>query len=82
MTPAITLEELLAWNHESAVFWKAHLEANPGLLELPCGIGGSANVQAFVRHIWGVRAALESARSRFAFAGQGRNAGRSAGRAL
>ncbi len=54
MTPAITLEELLAWNHESAVFWKAHLEANPGLLELPCGIGGSANVQAFVRHIWGV----------------------------
>ena len=54
MTPAITLEELLAWNDESAAFWKAHLEANPDLLTLPCGIGGAANVQEFVRHIWGV----------------------------
>ena len=54
MTPAITLEELLAWNHESAAFWKAHLEASPALLQLPCDIGGTANVQEFVRHIWGV----------------------------
>lgn len=54
MTPAITLEELLAWNNESAAFWKAHLDANPDLLALPCGIGGAANVQEFVRHIWGV----------------------------
>jgi uncharacterized damage-inducible protein DinB len=53
MTPAITLEELLAWSQESAAFWKAHLDANPALLELPCGIGGNATVQAFVRHIWG-----------------------------
>ena len=54
MSAEITLEELLAWNQESAVFWKAHLEANPKLLELPCGIGETANVQEFVRHIWGV----------------------------
>jgi uncharacterized damage-inducible protein DinB len=54
MTPAITLDELLAWNHESAAFWKAHLEANPTLLELPCDISGTANVRQFVRHIWGV----------------------------
>ena len=54
MTPAITLEELLAWNEEASGFWKAHLDANPALLELPCGIGGAANVQEFVRHIWGV----------------------------
>jgi uncharacterized damage-inducible protein DinB len=54
MTPAITLQELLAWNHESAEFWKRHLDANPALLELPCGIGGAANVQEFVRHIWAV----------------------------
>ncbi|MGA2886769.1 MAG: DinB family protein [Terracidiphilus sp.] len=53
MKPAVTLEELLTWNHESSSFWKAHLDANPALLELPCGIGGNANVQAFVRHIWG-----------------------------
>jgi len=54
MTPAISLEELLAWNHESAAFWKTHLDANPALLKLPCGIGGAANVQEFVRHIWAV----------------------------
>ena len=54
MTPAITLEELLGWNQETAEFWKAHLEANPALLELPCGIGGTKNVQEMVAHIWGV----------------------------
>jgi uncharacterized damage-inducible protein DinB len=54
MTPAITLEELLAWNQESSNFWKAHLEANPALLELPCDIGGTANVLEFAGHIWGV----------------------------
>jgi len=53
MIPAITHEELLTWNVESSRFWKAYLEASPGLLELPCGIGGNPNVQAFVRHIWG-----------------------------
>ncbi len=54
MTPAITLEELLTWNQESSGFWKAHLGANPALLELPCDIGGTANVREFVRHIWAV----------------------------
>jgi len=54
MTPAAaTFEELLAWSDEASAFWKAHLEAHPALLELPCGIGGAENVQAFVRHIWG-----------------------------
>jgi uncharacterized damage-inducible protein DinB len=53
MSPAITHEELLAWNMQSADFWKAHLDANPALLQLPCGIGGNVDVQAFVRHIWG-----------------------------
>lgn len=52
MTPAITLEELLAWNEEAARFWKAYLDANPLLLALSCGIGGAATVQEFVRHIW------------------------------
>jgi uncharacterized damage-inducible protein DinB len=54
MTPAITLEELLAWNHESSIFWKAHLDTNPALLDIPCDIGGVANVKEFVAHIWGV----------------------------
>ncbi len=54
MTPAITFEELLAWCQQSASFWKGHLDANPALLQLPCGIGGNMDVQAFVRHVWGV----------------------------
>src|SRR5580698_5252279 len=53
MRPGITLDELLEWNQEASRFWKVHLEANPALLQLPCGIGGNADVQAFVRHIWG-----------------------------
>ena len=53
MSVGITLEELVAWNEQSSDYWKAHLETNPALLELPCDIGGTANVQGFVRHIWG-----------------------------
>jgi hypothetical protein len=53
MTPAITFEELLAWNEEASIFWKGFLEDNPTLLQAPCDIGGVANVQQFVRHIWG-----------------------------
>ncbi len=54
MSVGVSMEELLGWSDESANFWKAHLEANPSLLELNCGIGGAATVQDFVRHIWAV----------------------------
>ena len=54
MSVGVTLEELLAWNDQAAQFWKAHLDANPELLGLSCDIGGTKNVQEFVRHIWGV----------------------------
>ena len=54
MRVGVTLDELLVWNQESSNFWKAHLDANPHLLELACDIGGTSNVQEFVRHIWGV----------------------------
>lgn len=53
MTPAITLEELFAWNQESSAYWKGFLANNPAVLDLPCDIGGAANVQQCVRHIWG-----------------------------
>jgi uncharacterized damage-inducible protein DinB len=53
MSVGIAFEELLAWNEQSAAYWKTHLETHPALLELPCDIGGAATVQAFVRHIWG-----------------------------
>jgi uncharacterized damage-inducible protein DinB len=54
MSVGIALEELLGWSQESSSFWNTHLKANAALLELPCDIGGTANVQEFVRHIWGV----------------------------
>jgi len=53
MSAGVTLDEMLAWNDQASVYWKAHFDANPNLLDLPCGIGGAANVQEFVRHIWG-----------------------------
>lgn len=53
MSVGISLEELLVWNEEVAAWWKAHLDANPHLLDLPCEIGGTKNVQELVRHIWG-----------------------------
>jgi uncharacterized damage-inducible protein DinB len=53
MSVGISLEELLAWDEQSAAYWKTHLETNPALLELPCDIGGTTDVQGLVRHIWG-----------------------------
>ncbi len=53
MSVGITFDEMLAWNDQASAYWKAHLDANPNLLDLPCGIGGAKNVQEFVRHIWG-----------------------------
>jgi uncharacterized damage-inducible protein DinB len=53
MSVGISLEELLAWDEESSAAWKGILEGNLALLELPCDIGGAANVQQFIRHIWG-----------------------------
>lgn len=53
MSVAVQMEELLVWNDEASSFWKAHLDTNPALLKLPCGIGGAATAQDLVRHIWG-----------------------------
>lgn len=54
MTPAVTLDELLAWNDEASQHWKTHFGMHAAQLNLPCDIGGAATVQAFVRHIWSV----------------------------
>jgi hypothetical protein len=35
MSVGITFEEMLAWNNQASDYWKAHLEANPNLLDLP-----------------------------------------------
>jgi uncharacterized damage-inducible protein DinB len=52
MSVGVSLEELLAWNDQAAGHWYEHLDINPSLLEVKCDIGGSGNVQEFVRHIW------------------------------
>jgi uncharacterized damage-inducible protein DinB len=51
----VSLAELTSWDEETSAWWKKHLEANAALLELPCDIGGSANVRELVRHIWSVQ---------------------------
>jgi hypothetical protein len=48
MSVGNTLDELLAWNEQSANYWKTHFDANPALLGLLCDIGGTHNVQEFV----------------------------------
>lgn len=53
MSVGISMDELLGWNDEASEFWKEHLNAHPELLEVKCGIGGAANVQELIRHIWG-----------------------------
>jgi uncharacterized damage-inducible protein DinB len=54
MTVGVSLAELLSWDEETSAFWKAYFEANPAQLDLPCSIGGTANVRELVKHIWGV----------------------------
>ena len=54
MSVGVSFEELLAWNDDVANQWNGHLDANPEALKAACDIGGAANVQEFVRHIWGV----------------------------
>lgn len=51
MTPALTLDELLAWSDESTRKWLQFLAANPALQQLPCGIYGTASVLGLARHI-------------------------------
>lgn len=53
MSVGISLDELLVWNNEVSEWWNGHLNANPKLLQIRCDIGGTRNVQEFVRHIWG-----------------------------
>jgi len=52
MGVGIALEELLALNEQSARCWKAHLDANPALLDLPFDVGGTTDVLNFIRHVW------------------------------
>jgi uncharacterized damage-inducible protein DinB len=53
-TPAITLEELLAFADESARNWLRFLDAQPAVQQLPCAIFNTGTVPGLVRHIFAV----------------------------
>jgi len=74
----ISLKELLAWNEEVADFWKAHLDANPHLLELPCDIGGDEERAGICAPYLGSRTALGSEAGWSASKRERRNAHRTA----
>jgi uncharacterized damage-inducible protein DinB len=49
--PALTAEELIAWNDTTANRWHAFFAANPSALEIPCDIHDSATVAHLLQHI-------------------------------
>ncbi len=49
--PALTAEELLAWNDKTAEQWRKLLEAHNDLLALPCDIAGVKSVGELMQHI-------------------------------
>jgi uncharacterized damage-inducible protein DinB len=51
MIPALTAEELIAWNDITAQRWHAFFSANPAALSLPCDIHDAATVAHFLQHI-------------------------------
>lgn len=48
---ALTGEELLAWNDNTAARWGKMLKAHPHLLALPCDIAGVKSAGALMQHI-------------------------------
>jgi uncharacterized damage-inducible protein DinB len=49
--PALTGEEMLAWNQKVADNWRQFLIAHPELLALPCDIMGGSTVAQLLQHI-------------------------------
>lgn len=54
MSPSLTIEELTAWNDETARKWIEFLTANPMVLEVPSGIYGTKTVLELLHHIFAV----------------------------
>jgi len=49
--PALTAEEMLAWNERTTVGWRDLIIAHPEILALPCDIMGVTSVGALLQHI-------------------------------
>ena len=49
--PALTAEEVLAWNVKTAKAWRTLIEAHPEILALPCDVYGVSTVGQLLQHI-------------------------------
>jgi uncharacterized damage-inducible protein DinB len=49
--PALTAEEMLAWNERTSINWRDLITAHPEILALPCDIMGVGTVGALLQHI-------------------------------
>jgi uncharacterized damage-inducible protein DinB len=49
--PALTADEMLAWLETTSKSWRALIEANPEILELPCDVMGVGTVGGLLQHI-------------------------------
>ncbi len=49
--PALSAEEVLAWNEQTTTRWRKLLTAHPELLANPCDIAGTKTVAELLQHI-------------------------------
>lgn len=51
VSSALTLDELLTWNDETATRWRRFFAENPAALDLPCDIYNTKSVRELLQHI-------------------------------
>jgi uncharacterized damage-inducible protein DinB len=49
--PNLTAEEVLAWFEKTSAGWRALIEQNPRILDLPCDIAGTETVGGVLQHV-------------------------------
>lgn len=49
--PALTIDEVIAWNERTHAEWRKLFTAHPKLLDLPCDIAGTKTVAELMQHI-------------------------------
>jgi len=49
--PALSAEEMLAWNERTAQTWRQLIEEHPEVLALPCDVYGVSNVGQLLQHV-------------------------------
>lgn len=49
--PNLTAEEVLAWLEKTSAGWRALIDQNPQMLDLPCDIAGTQTVGGVLQHV-------------------------------